>query len=188
MKIWGKYITLALIVFCVGLSIRLIVSYGAQAEHIQITRLPSTNSRLEKISQGYRQKIDATPIMKDQEAYQKFRDSSLDEKRVLITSHLGFHSHGLKHTVVGDYIIAKRLEVTMLDIQLNGTSIYASALDQLSKATGLEKNDLEEKILFAEKMRSIDNYYKIYPNLASVEWEIFIQSQELNQILQDFPD
>ncbi|NIZ46510.1 hypothetical protein PVA44_05580 [Entomospira nematocerorum] len=187
-KIWGKYVFLAIIVFLIGLSIRLIVAYGSHTQYVQINRLPSNNSRLEKISQGYRNKIDATPIMKDQEVYQNFLHSTMEEKRILIASHLGFSANGLKKTTVGDYFTAKRLEITILDMKLNGTSASASGLDRLAKATGIDKEELEEKILFAYKMHSIDNYYKIYPNLASVEWEIFIQSQELNQILQDFPD
>ncbi|NIZ19191.1 hypothetical protein [Entomospira culicis] len=161
--------------------------YSNKMHKEKIVRLPLEDSRLGLFSYSYAPTTHQHHLVAAKVAYKElFELTTHQERRDFIASYLKLPQENLRKPIVGDFITAQRLLEIQQDLQLNGLDPKTSALGQLAFATGLDPLKIEDLLLITKHAQSIDNLVKHYPNLASVEWELIIQSQELSQILQDF--
>lgn len=122
------------------------------------------------------------------QAYQELFTLDIDNRRNYIANYLGIKNVGLNKPVVGDYITSKRLDTVKTELLHNGFHTNNSVMEVLSSASGLHIDTVENLLVIIQQGKNIDSFFQQYPNLASPEWEIFIQSQEINSIIRHFTD
>jgi hypothetical protein len=177
-------LSLSLLLACIALLF--IIRYSQSTSQINITRLPYQNSRVAGISRGYASQTDLELLSRQSLATQELFSLEVGERRDFIARQLELESSPLSKPVIGDYLIWRRIQEVQTDIAANGLEQGQSVASQLSYAVGIAPADFDRLLRVALSTQSIHDYWKSYPNLASMEWEIFIQSQELNQLLQGF--